>query len=178
MRIGIDLGHGNSNDGGAVGIVREEDLINEVGAIVIAGLEAAGHKILLCRPSKTKNLRDSLQQRVTLANMGECDYFVSIHFNCFNKFAHGAEVFAISAKGKKLANSVLTEICKLGFANRGVKDGSHLFVVKNTNMPAILIEGCFIDSKKDMEIYDKAKMAEAILKGLTKVVGDCNVEKV
>lgn len=176
MKIGFDLGHGCNSDRGARGIRAEEDLINEVGADVIAGLREAGHTVLEVRPAKAINVRDSLQQRCTMANFGRCDYFVSLHFNAFNGKANGTEVFAISEKGKQLASPVLGEICQLGFTNRGVKDGSHLFVIKNTKMPAILIEGCFIDSKQDVERYDKGEISGAILKGLLKVFGEFNDE--
>ncbi len=67
----------------------------------------------------------------------------------------------------KIAKPVLDEIIKLGYFNRGVKSGSHLFVLKNTNMPAILVEGCFVDSKKDMELFNPEALANAIVKGLT-----------
>ena len=95
------------------------------------------------------------------------DVFVSIHFNAFNGFANGSEVFATSNAGRKIAKSVLDEILKMGFFNRGVKNGSHLFVLQNTNMPAILVEGCFIDSPKDMQLFNSESMANAIVKGLT-----------
>ncbi|MEY3222027.1 MAG: hypothetical protein RLZZ203_883, partial [Cyanobacteriota bacterium] len=67
----------------------------------------------------------------------------------------------------KVAQKVLDEIVKLGFFNRGVKSGSHLYVLRRTNMPGILIEGCFIDSAKDMQLYDSEAMANAIVAGLT-----------
>ncbi|MBD0389332.1 MAG: peptidoglycan-binding protein, partial [Nostoc sp. C3-bin3] len=51
--------------------------------------------------------------------------------------------------------------------NRGVKSGSHLYVLKNTDMPAILVECCFIDSQKDMNLFEPEAMANAIVKGLT-----------
>jgi hypothetical protein len=43
----------------------------------------------------------------------------------------------------------------LGFKSRGVKQGDHLFVLKYTQAPAILIELFFIDSKADVELYKK-----------------------
>ena len=36
-----------------------------------------------------------------------------------------------------------------GLRNRGIKDGSHLYVVRNTTMPAVLVEYGFMDSKTD-----------------------------
>ena len=57
------------------------------------------------------------------------------------------------------------QIWKLGFKNRGVKDGSNLYVIKNTRCTAILIEVCFVDNKQDADLYNKlgyTKIAQAI----------------
>ncbi|GJD16354.1 hypothetical protein RIVM261_013100 [Rivularia sp. IAM M-261] len=166
MKFGIDIGHNCPPDSGAVGIKAENNLNTEVGTRVIAKLRALGHEVINCTPSKATTVNDSLRQRVRRANTEKVGLYVSIHFNAFNKKAFGTEVFAISAIGRAYANCVLEEICKLGFTNRGVKDGSHLFVVKNTVAPAILIECCFCDSERDMDLYDAEKMADAIVAGL------------
>ena len=65
-----------------------------------------------------------------------------------------------------MASTILQNICKLGFKNRGVKNGKHLHVLRNTKMPAILIETCFIDSQIDMNIYKTRETVEAIIEGL------------
>ncbi len=167
MHFGIDIGHNCHPDGGAVGIKAENALNMDVGNRVIAKLEALGHEVVNCKPNKATSLKNSLQQRVITSNEAGVSLFVSIHFNAFNRSAHGTEVFAISPTGKKYAQKVLSEICELGFFNRGVKDGSNLFVVKNTTAPAILVECCFCDSKRDMDLFDAEKMADAIVRGLT-----------
>ena len=59
----------------------------------------------------------------------------------------------------------MTEIANLGFFNRGVKDTA-FFVIRKTDMPAILVECCFYDAKRDMDIFDADEMAEAIAAGL------------
>jgi N-acetylmuramoyl-L-alanine amidase len=125
--------------------------------------------VINCTPSNASSVRHSLQQRVNKANSNKVDVFVSIHFNAFNKAAHGTEVFAASSTGKKIALRVLNKIVSLGFFNKGVKDGSHLYVLKNTTMPAILVECCFCDSSKDMTLFSTVtadKMAQAIVDGL------------
>ncbi|NJM71225.1 MAG: N-acetylmuramoyl-L-alanine amidase [Scytonema sp. RU_4_4] len=167
MKFGIDIGHNCPPDIGAKGIKFEDNLNLDVGNKVIAKLKALGHQVVLCKPTKVDTVEESLSKRCTIANTAHVDIFVSIHFNCFNGQANGTEVYAISEVGKKIAKSVLDEITKLGFKNRGIKDGSKLFVLKNTNMPAILIEGCFIDSPKDMKLYNAEETANAIVKGLT-----------
>ena len=167
MKIGIDIGHNAPPDTGAKGIKFEDHLTTEVGLMVMEKLKALGHTVVDCKPQKVYSVKQSLVQRVNIANSARVDVFVSIHFNAFNTRAHGTEIFATSSKGRQFAKPVLTEIVKLGFFNRGIKNGFHLYVVRNTNMPAILVECCFIDSQRDMNLYNSEAMANAIVKGLT-----------
>ncbi|WP_051503148.1 N-acetylmuramoyl-L-alanine amidase [[Scytonema hofmanni] UTEX B 1581] len=168
MKYGIDCGHGCPPDTGASGDGYQEDKLTlAVGQQVTAQLQALGHEVVNCRPKSAGSVTTSLSHRCAIANKLKVDFYVSIHFNAFNKQAHGTEVFAISNQGRAIAQKVVDAICFLGFFDRGVKDGSHLYVLKNTNMPAILVECCFIDSKADMNLFDADKMATAIVKGLT-----------
>lgn len=172
MKFGIDIGHNFPPDTGAPGIPgtkkSEDVLAMAVGKLVIQKLIKAEHIVIECNPSEPcTKVRESLQQRVDKANTENADIFVSIHFNDSEEnTAHGTEVFAIAFVGKQYAKSVCLEICKLGFKSRGVKDGSHLFVVRETEAPAILVECCFCDNQKDMAIFNAELMAEAIVKGL------------
>lgn len=168
MKFGIDIGHNCPPDTGCNGVKPEDNLTLEVGSLVKQKLLALKHEIVDCNPVSAGSVSHSLRMRAIRSNSCEPDLFVSIHFNCFNRKARGTEVFAISPTGRKYAKSVLEEICKLGFINRGVKDGSNLYVVKHTTAPAILIECCFCDSKSDMDLFDAEKMAAAIVEGLTK----------
>ncbi len=167
MKFGIDMGHNCPPDTGARGIKFEDNLTMEVGNKVIAKLKSLGHEAISCTPNSARTVSQSLGRRCDIANRNKVDVFVSIHFNAFNGQANGTEVFAMSDAGRKIAQPVLDEIIKLGFFNRGVKNGSHLYVIRNTNMPGILIECCFIDSAKDMQLYDGEAMANAIVTGLT-----------
>lgn len=174
MKIGIDIGHNcPPSDTGAVGFKKEDDLAKDVGTRLIKKLSAAGHSVINCTPS-TAAEGESLRKRVNKANVNQVDIFVSIHFNKADGKAFrtdkpiGTEIFALSNIGKAIAQSVLTEIVKLGFKNRGVKN-AQFFVLKHTSMPAILIECCFVDSQADMNLFDAEKMADAIKVGL---IGD------
>ncbi len=167
MKFGIDSGHNCPPDTGARGIKVEDNLTLDVGNRVITKLRALGHDVVVCKPSSANTVTESLSKRCATANASRVDTYVSIHFNAFNGQANGTEVFATSDAGRKIAKPVLDEIVKLGFFNRGVKSGSHLYVLKNTNMPAILIECCFIDSAKDMNLFNPEAMANSIVKGLT-----------
>ncbi|MFS0516563.1 N-acetylmuramoyl-L-alanine amidase [Nostoc sp. UIC 10607] len=166
MKFGIDMGHNcPPHDTGATGIQQEDILTKAVGTKLIQKLKAAGHTVIDCTPTSASSVNDSLRQRVNKANANNVNVFISIHFNKFNTIANGTEIFAISNTSKGIAKSVLKEIVKLGFNDRKVKNAD-FFVIKNTQMPAILIECCFCDAKVDMDRFDAEKMAEAIKDGL------------
>lgn len=42
-----------------------------------------------------------------------------------------------------------------GFRNRGIKNGTSLYVIKNTNSPAMLVELFFLDNQIDQTLYKK-----------------------
>ncbi|MBZ9624759.1 N-acetylmuramoyl-L-alanine amidase [Clostridium sp. FP2] len=166
MKYGIDIGHNCPPvDTGAVGIRKEDELNKQVGDRVIEKLKALKYEVVNCTPSFASNLGNSLYKRVNKANEEKVDVYVSIHFNIGG--GRGTEVFAISKEGKDIAKRVVDAIAALDYVNRGVKDGSWLYVLKNTKMPAILVEGGFVDSKEDMQRFNAEKTANAIVKGLT-----------
>ena len=75
----------------------------------------------------------------------------------------GTEVYTYGGKEHAEALNILKNMSKLGFINRGVKDGSSLYVVKRTNAKAMLIEVCFVDTKSDVELYEQ-RGADAVAK--------------
>lgn len=175
MYFGIDIGHNAPPDTGAVfGQHREDILTKQVGELVIKKLKQRGHRAVSVTPRRTfgartiDRIRYSLRQRARTANRLRVDYFVSIHFNAAgNRSAGGTEVFVYNSHSpaKSLAQEVLNEIVSLGFRNRRVKTGNFA-VLRYTNMPAILIECCFLTSAEDMQLFNAEKMATAIVDGL------------
>ena len=66
----------------------------------------------------------------------------------------GTETYIYSqfSKAKDIADKIQDSIVnRLGTKNRGVKINPSLYVLKNTNMPAVLIETAFIDNAEDSE---------------------------
>jgi len=167
MKIAIDLGHGVGRDRGAVGIVTEEEIINNVGRLLINKLKELGHTVIEVRPTSATSVIDSLSQRTTKANSNNADLYVSLHANAGG--GTGAEVFTYKGKELKEARNVLNNLVSLGFRNRGIK-GNPLYVTGHTNANAMLIEVCFIDSQADVNLYRSLgteKIANAIVKGIT-----------
>lgn len=171
MKIVIDEGHNRGQDQGAAAIGYENSMNMQTGEKIIAKLEAAGHQVLRALDHVPQNVdvRTSLNDRVAAANAWGADIYVAIHANCGG--GHGTEVWIGSEKSRDIATRIASNIAALGYTNRGVKvqgkDGPHLCVLQYTNMPALLVEQCFVDSKDDMNKWNSESMANAIVTGIT-----------
>ncbi|MDV3103353.1 N-acetylmuramoyl-L-alanine amidase [Thermococcus waiotapuensis] len=171
--ICVDAGHGGS-DPGAVGYVVEKTVNLEIALKVAKLLEMDGAKVVLARNG---DYDVSLPQRVQIANSAGCNIFISIHANAGPSSASGFEVYHYygSSRGNSLATYVDSEIAKLiPLWNRGVKEAG-FYVIKYTNMPAILIETGFVTNSYDAGIIgDESyqwKYAYAILHGVQRYFG-------
>ena len=170
MKIGINCGHTVSGQPGcgAVGFINESDETRKVGYKLMEYLKSAGHTVVNCTNDKAASTNENLSKIVAMANAQPLDLFVSIHFNSAR--GKGTEVFTYGGKEHAEALNILKNMSKLGFINRGVKDGSSLYVVKRTNAKAMLIEVCFVDTKSDVELYEQRganAVANAICNAIT-----------
>ncbi|WP_018086493.1 N-acetylmuramoyl-L-alanine amidase [Desulfurispora thermophila] len=176
MRIVIDPGHGGS-DPGAVGPngLKEAHVNLAVALKVAEKLRKAGVEVRLTR---TSDVFIDLQPRCDIANSFGADYFVSIHCNSAGTpEAEGAETYCykFGGQGEILAKAIQTElIAATGRANRGVKTANY-YVLRRTNMPAVLTELAFISSPEEERLLGspdyQEKCATAIARGIGKVIG-------
>ena len=169
----IDPGHGGP-DPGAVGIggIRETDVVLEVSKIVKELLSEKGIKVSLTRKSEVDL---DLPPRVSFANNTDADVFVSIHANASRgkrKDINGLETFYYRGwKGRLLAKGIQKQILRVspGSPDRGVKQG-RFYVIKNTRMPAVLVEIGFLTGRLDARRLEKnshrKRIAYAIAKGI------------
>jgi N-acetylmuramoyl-L-alanine amidase len=98
-----------------------------------------------------------LAERTNQANKLGVDLYFSIHANAFGSGwndANGIETFAWvhnNAESLKLANAVQANLVKAtGLKNRGVKTADY-HVLRETNMPAILVEHAFMTNTAEAE---------------------------
>lgn len=145
----LDPGHGGS-DVGAVGSGLQEKNMN---FNQFKGI----YELLQNDPSiKVYTTRDSdvyptLQYRTEMANDIGADLFISIHNNSAGAAATGTETLyfpsTVDTKGKQIAQLVQNNIvnyCSMN--NRGIKARADLYVLRTSDMPAILIETGFISN--------------------------------
>ncbi len=166
----IDAGHGGTDPGAMFPAqssnpeIREKDVTLDIALKVSAILKSKGVKVVMTRRSDTY---PTLQDRVEIANNAHADLFVAIHCNSMEtRFdIDGAQVYyhGSSTFGKKFAQIVYDKMVEYtGMTERGIQDGSSLYVIKNTSMPAILTEGGFVSNEKDREYLLSEEGREAL----------------
>ncbi len=185
MRICIDPGHNYDKfDTGAAGNgLKEQDVTFKIAERLKQLLVKAGFGVTMTRGKITDNVgvnaKDSINQRVRIANTTKCDLFVSIHCNAGGGSGTETLICGKGGKAEALAESVNSNIVRrLGLKDRGIKIdteylGYKLGVLHNTDMPAILIETAFIDNKNDAELLKNRtdEFAEMIFEGISKQLG-------
>lgn len=165
MKIVINAGHTKTGIGtGANGYLNESIETRKIAYELMKQLSETNHVVIPCIFDKSSH---NLKEAVNLANKENADLFISIHLN--GGGGQGSEVYTWQGKNTKEAVNALNNLNKLGFKNRGVKNGSSLYVIKKTKMNALLIEVCFVDNKSDYELFKRVgyeNIAKAILKAI------------
>ena len=166
MRINVHAGH-NYHVPGAGGCFSETREDRNVKNKLISLLRAEGHTVYDCTDEDARTQNANLAAIVRKCNAHSVDLDVSIHFNAFNGTAHGTEVWVPNGSSQRTrAKRICDKISALGFDDRGVKATNSLYVLRNTQAPALLVECCFCDNKVDARLYDADKMAHAIAEGI------------
>lgn len=169
MKISINAGHTVSGKGtGAEHYLKESMETRVITNNVINLLKEQGHTVYNHTVDSAISVNESLSKIVELVNKSDAELFVSIHFNASNGKGHGSEVYTYNGENHSEASLILNNLNVLGFENRGIKNGNHLYVINKTSPKALLIEVCFIDNLADVELYLKNiyKVSEAIVNGI------------
>lgn len=160
IKIYIDQGHNPQNpNAGAEGFgLREQDLVYEIGIRLAELLRANGNfEVRLSRPTRETQLgtsnATSLAARVNHANSWGANYFISLHANASTvSSASGSEGYAYSreSQGYPLGESMLFWLNRsTGLPNRGMFIRPGLYILRKTNMPAVLMELGYITNYGD-----------------------------
>lgn len=178
-KIVIDAGHGGKDAGAQskTGPKEEEKALTLTTALILESmLQRMGYQTILTRGDDNFV---PLDLRAAFANGNRATLFVSVHYNSApNSKAHGVEVYYYNDKenptraelSKHFGQSVLNCIvantqCK----SRGVKHGN-LAVVRETKMPAILVEGGFVSNEGEMsklrDLNYLTLLAQSIAQGI------------
>jgi len=164
MRIVLDPGHGGKKVGASYYGLHEKDVVLDIALKVHDKfIEKQDVWIALTRMS---DIHVSLRNRCIMANALMATHFISLHCNaCRSHKVSGAEIFHYkgSKRGRQLAELFEPYVRKfLDQPFRGIKESDRLYVLKHTEMPAILIEIGFIDHKETNELLRKEEVRQHI----------------
>lgn len=179
-KIYIDAGHGGSDSGALGNGLKEKDINLAVSKRIEYHLKRHGHTLYM---SRSNDSTLSLAQRSSSANSTKSDIFVSVHCNASNGQGLGLETYCykFGGNGEKLARKIQDSIvsAKLYTKNRGVKEGN-FHVIRETSMPACLVELAFIDNVEDSKLLreKQEQFAVAITKGILSYFGQSYKEEV
>lgn len=173
-KVFIGVGHGGK-DPGAVKYIVEKEYALKVAKLVAEYLKARGVEYKL---SRTIDVDTDMNSKVKMCNDYNPDLVIDIHFNAGG--GTGFEVYRYSGGGTSLtlANNINTEVKKI-MKSRGIKtklnsNGKDYFaIIRETDAPAALLEGGFVDTKADADFIkaNYKKLAEAYAKGILKTLG-------
>lgn len=179
MKVFINPGHasGGNPDPGCVNTaehLRECDIALTVGSLTGKFLEAAGCRVKLLQSHNLATESPAYPSVTGEANRWMADAFVSIHVNAGG--GRGAETFCYwqYGAGGRLAACIQKQLVSAmqaidnGYQDRGVKERKSLCVLRETYMPAALVELGFIDSA-DVRLLKEHQedMARAVARGVT-----------
>ena len=165
----IDPGHGGEDEGCERDGVLEKDINLQLALALREELVERGFVVILTRDT---DIPLTLEERIELANNSGADIFVSIHQNAYEgEEADGAEVWYSSAASGKDSSRLASLLHKylLQFAeavDRGVVESDDLKVIRETEMPACLVETGFLSNAEERALLTDAEYQAKIVEGL------------
>ncbi len=148
-QVVIDPGHGGFDLGAHSKVCEEKDVCLKTAEKLKKYLLAKGYRVVMTR---TRDEFVPLKKRAQIANLSQSQLLVSVHYNAAkSEQASGVEIYYYDSaepwkaqKSKQVAQIVLNKIVsETGAHSRGVK-GGNFCIIRETKMPAILVEGGFI----------------------------------
>lgn len=179
VRIAVSKGHNvyNNNifDNGASGNGKREAYeVDKTIDALIPMLRNQGHYVVDVTPKNEhfKNSKAAHEERAKRVNKGNFDIYLDVHLNAGG--GTGTEMWVYAPRGlsydyaREIVNNIVSDT---GLRNRGVKVKPTMWSLSMTNCPSIIVEGGFIDSKKDMDIITPELYARSIAKAFGEVPG-------
>ncbi|MBI0392526.1 N-acetylmuramoyl-L-alanine amidase [Thermoactinomyces sp. CICC 24226] len=175
----IDPGHGGK-DPGAIGFkINEKDVVLNLAKKLNDHLGQYEKAVVSLTRWDDRFLE--LSERAKFANDRNADLFISLHNNAASASAHGFESFIyVNASTTTtryqtiLHEQVMNYLVQVGIHDRGKKRANYA-VLRETKMPAILLENLFITNEKENKLLkDDAfldNLAAAIAAGIAKIFG-------
>jgi N-acetylmuramoyl-L-alanine amidase len=181
--IAIDAGHGKYTPGKQTPDGEKEwHFNNKVAQSIEKRLRKSNGIKCIRVDDPTGEIDRRLSERVQLANVKCADLYISIHHNAnTGKWGTwtGVETFVMMPKKQNPKSTIAAQcihpkvVKAMTLKDRGIKEANY-YVLKETAMPAILIEGGFMDSTIDIKrLRDDKRLAmqgNAIVEGILEYI--------
>ena len=156
IKISVNAGHTakGSGYGAEYKGFRESEINRAVVKALIPKLQKLGHTVHNSTVETASTNQAYLSQVVKSSNNSGAELFLSIHCNASAAHTgYGVECWTYKGNKHEAAKLICANLSSLGFRNRGIKDGTNLYVVKKTYAKAILVELFFLDNYTDRKLY-------------------------
>ncbi|MBU6171559.1 MAG: N-acetylmuramoyl-L-alanine amidase [Verrucomicrobia bacterium] len=160
----IDAGHGGHDLGGQWGRVYEKHLALDTAVRLEKQLKRMGYRTVMTRRG---DYFLTLPQRCQIANRYRDAIFVSVHFNyTWKQDVSGLETFYFNSEGQKIANQVQNRMIRYTRAIDRKEKFARFYVIRNTKMPSILVEGGFVSNEAERKRMKSARFREALARAI------------
>lgn len=177
ITIVVDPGHGGKAPGAVKGNYKEKD-INLQGSLKLRdALRAAGYNVVMTRES---DIEVNLHERARIANNLNADLFISMHANAtMSSSVNGLEIlYCPASNGSKkiddqfpFAKFAYDEILKqTGSTGRSIIKRPDLVVVRETQMPAILVETGYMTNPHELSLVLSDSYQNQVVNGIVNAV--------
>ena len=158
-RLVIDPGHGGKDPGAVSSYIIEKEFNFDFSLALRDYLKKYYLVDILMTRETDEDIK--LDDRAQMANAWNADFFFSVHSNAFNGVASGYEDFIFNGEvcddNVRIRREIHPYIAGVwegaGRPNRGMKKADFR-VLRNTKMPAMLVEMGFLDNKEDAALLN------------------------
>lgn len=165
--IVVDPGHGGSSTGAFYGGTAESRLNLAIAQALAEELRALGASVVMTRKT---DVDVSPADRAAMANRLKADLFLSVHCNVSLTNSSARGVYTAyhggSAQSRRAAELLKNAmVSAAGVPDMGAHDRSDLAVLRQTKMPAALLECGFMSTPEELEQLRRPEHQRALAQG-------------
>lgn len=172
--IVVDAGHGGEDPGTiSPSGIYEKDINLAIAKKIAASLAKNHYKVIMLRPDDSTL---SLEERYTVANAQQADFFISVHANAIENSndVEGIQVLYYpdsEQANEQLAQQMLTQLTATTKAiDKGIVPRPDLAVLRGTTMKSLLIETGFMTNEQELARLLQNAYQQKIADAVTKAV--------
>lgn len=174
-KVVFDPGHGG-RDPGAIWFddLREKNVVLPLTFLIAGSLQWLSKGKIEVVFTRQHDEYLTRARRVEIEREADADLFVSVHCNSFTSSRpRGFEVhyYSNQSRGKDVAKAIVNSVDSMyPIHGNGLKVSPRLHVLKNTSVPAVLLESLYVSNRADRRLLQdresRSNLAWLIARGL------------